>query len=221
MFKVSINRLNKILLVSMRQQPLIFASTFTTTKTKDPLRCIDRLKEEHSVIGATMQAFEIFLDHMQSESKNKNMLDHASDLNKFIAFCREYNMHHHTKEEIMFNKVQSKEKELGNDTILSNIEDLQDYHEFAGSYLYRLFDNTAGNMNIDQVVMPSRSFIQRLFTHMREENANVYPGISAKLSPQEMEELSAEFDIVDEENRQKIEEIEAIANELCAKYSTN
>ena len=185
---------------------------------------MESLKKEHVRITATMQSFERMLDRVQKDAKETNTVSqqYLNDLNGFIKFCRGYSMHHHNKEELMFDVAKSKEN-------APLLQDTVKEHD-KGRELYQLMQNYSDDMskksnkdrddvnNLDNVIIPSKTYIHLLYDHIEKEDCIIYPTCEFKLDESEMEQLSQKFDDLDYQNADVINAMEFLSDELNEKY---
>eukprot|EP01084_Bolivina_argentea_P264580 448196_1 len=193
---------------------------FHEVQGKNPLRCIDNLKQEHQRIKSTMQSFANMIekmDHVETVTTHVSM-DHWFDLKNFVKFCREYNAHHHEKEEVLYNKAEKNTNE--NQKFIQ----IKHFHDHAHD-LYLLMDKHSDNeldsdplIDMHEITLQSKKLMNMLEKHMYEEDHKIYDAVIHVLDEQIMEDLSQTLEEIDEKKKDKIQEMETISDQLQRKY---
>eukprot|EP01084_Bolivina_argentea_P036611 67698_1 len=215
-------------IIKLSTIPFTEESIYVATCIKNPFRCIDLLRNEHTRIKLTMQSFEKLLDKIQYQSHSTNTVSeqHIIDLNRFLHFCRTYHTYHHNKEEIMYehtyHHINRKDPFSVNYITLNEIENDHTY----GRNLYQLIEKTSNSVSdeneptsIDDMIIPSKSFIHLLYDHMLKEENILYPKIMVELNQSEMEQISEKLESSDKENTDDINAMELLSDELIEKYT--
>eukprot|EP00485_Elphidium_margaritaceum_P019126 CAMPEP_0202729158 /NCGR_PEP_ID=MMETSP1385-20130828/185990_1 /ASSEMBLY_ACC=CAM_ASM_000861 /TAXON_ID=933848 /ORGANISM="Elphidium margaritaceum" /LENGTH=381 /DNA_ID=CAMNT_0049395415 /DNA_START=145 /DNA_END=1291 /DNA_ORIENTATION=- len=174
-------------------------------------------QKDHAIIERMLDTLKAE-SHLQFDTLNA---DRLKDLKKFLMFCHVYSQHHYTKEEILFDYARTKEEQ-------GALQKICQEHKY-GAQLYNLMEVQADHIDnendeqdytekVQEVYIPSKTYIHNLYDHIQVEDDVIYPSMEAQFNEQEMEELSQKVDELNDHAAYTINAMELLADELNEKY---
>lgn len=179
---------------------------------------VDQYKEEHRLITRVVNAFERYIDAMESDADVTRQ-----DLSRFVGFFREFgDLGHHEKEEGILIPAMVRNGCSWDDGPVEKVRK-EHHHE---RYLMRSLRHAALQKDPwssdarQRVVSTSRLYIQFMRDHVRLEEEQMFPRARQCLPAEVAEELVRRFERFDEEWNEsgELSWLRELAEELVARY---